>query len=367
MVPLTAFSRVEYIDSITFAENTYATLRTNGGLIPNDRFLSTILLEFRGRLTMPGATGPSGLQADGHAGIIERVTIEGYHRQRRQQEKFIDLRGSDLELLQRVYAPGVYIKTPTTISVTAAATNDIVCQILVPFVPMRMPVGVQAGYLLDAPNYESLKMTLQFGDFKSVVIPGATAATWSAYGSTTGSPEVRVYGGFAIHQTRFSNFVPGRIFRYFQEISGSIPTTTATGVRVWDIPRGFDIRGVFLKSGVKSTVATAGNNAFTSLTDYMTEIRINMGLNKYIRRYVNGDAIYADLVSSYNLTSRITGVNPIDFCQYGAPGEVLNTRGLISGPNGNVDLYLQSDVAGAANQSLVASLEEWRYRPITAR
>jgi len=367
MVPLTAFSRVEYIDAIPFGENTYQTLRTNGGLLPNDRFMSTLMLEFRGRLTMPGATGPSGLQADGPAGIIERVTVEGYHRQRRQQEKFIDVRGSDLEMQQRVYAPGTYIKTPTTISVTAAATNDMVCQILVPFTPLRMPVGVQAGYLLDAPNYESLKLTIQWGDFKSVVIPGATAATWSAYGSTTGSPELRVYGGFAIHQTRFANFVPGRIFRYFQEISGTIPTTTATGVRVWDIPRGFDIRGVYLKSGVKSTVATAGNNAFTSFTDYMNDIRINMGLNKYIRRYMNGDAVYADLASSYNLGGRITGFNPIDFCQYGAPGEVLNTRGLISGPNGNVDLYLQADIAGAANQSLVANLEEWRYRPIQAR
>lgn len=367
MVPITAFSRVEYIDSITFSQNSVQTLRTNGGNLPNDRFLSHLLLEFRGRLTMPGATGPTAVQADAHAAIIERVQVEGYHRIRRQQEKFIDLRGADLELMQRVYSPGAMIKTPTTISVTASATNDMVVQIMVPFTPQRMPVSVQSGYLLDAPNYESLKLTIQWGDFKSVVVPGTTDATWSAFGSASGSPELRVYGGFAIHPARFASFIPGRIFRYFQEVSGSPMTTTATGNRFYDIPRGFDIRSILLKTGTKATNTTAGNNSFATLTDFLTDIRVNMGLGKYIRRYLDGNAVYADLAGSYNLGGRITGYNPIDFAQYGVPGEVLNTRGLISGPNGNVDLYLSADVTGASNQAALVNLEEWRYRPVQVK
>lgn len=366
MIPLTTFSRVEYIDAIPFTENTVQTLRTNGGLLPNDRFMNGIVLEFRGRLTMPAATGPSAVQGDAHAAIIERVTVEGFHRVRRQQEKFIDLRGSELELDQRVYCPGTLVKTPTTISVTASATNDIVLQILVPFVPLRFGASIQASYLLDAPNYESLKLSVQIGDYKSVVVPGTTAATWSAYGATTGNPEIRVYGQYAIHKTRFANFVPGRIFRYFQEITGSIPTTSATGVRVWDIPRGFDIRKVLLKTGTKATNVTAGNNSFATLTEFLGDVRVNMGLGKYIRRYLDSNAMYLDIAQSYNLSGKITGVANIDFAQYGVPGEVLNTRQLISGPNGNVDLYLQADVTGAANQAIVASLEEWRYRPIVA-
>lgn len=364
MIPMTSFARMEYIDAIPFGENTSQTLRTNGGLLPNDRFMSSLLLEFRGRLTMPASTGPSGVQADAHAAIIERVTVEGFHRLRRQQEKFIDLRGADLEQLQRVYNPAQFVKTPTTISVTANATNDMVVQIQIPFTPLRMPVGVAAGYLLDAPNYESLKLTIQYGDFRSVVIPGSTGATWSAFGSASGSPEVRVYGFFALHPTRFSGFVPGRVYRYFQEINGSPTTTTATGTRLWDVPRGFDIRALYFKTGTKATNVTAGNNSFATLTDYLTDLRINMGLGKYIRRYLNGDAIYADLASSYNLPTRVTGVNIMDFAQFANLGEVLNTRSLISGPNGNVDLYLQADVAGNSNQALVAALEEIRYRPL---
>lgn len=364
MVSMTAFSRMEYIDAVPFNENTSQTLRTNGGIIPNDRFLANLVLEFRGRLTMPAATGPSAVQGDAHAGIIERVTVEGFHRVRRQQEKFIDLRGSDIEQLQRYYNPSLFQKLPSTISVSASATNDIVLQLVIPFTPLRVPVNAAAGYLLDAPNYESLKLTIQYGDFRSVVVPGTTAATWSAFGSATGSPETRVYGGFALHPTRFAGFVPGRVYRYFQEITGSPVTTTANETRIWDIPRGFDVRSVMLKSGTKATNVTAGNNSFATLTDFLTEMRINLGLGKYIRRYLDGNANYADVAQSYNLPSRLTGLNLFDFAQYGNLGEVLDTRPLISGPTGNVELYLQANVSGAANQAVVAVMEEIRYRPV---
>jgi hypothetical protein len=363
---LTAFSRFEFIDSISFSENTTQTLRTNGGLIPNDRFMNGLLLEFRGRLTMPGSTGPS---ADRQqiAQIMERITVEGYHRGRKQQEKIIDARGSDLELLQRFYLPSALVKLPGTtsaITITASATNDIICQVFVPFTPLRIPAHLQSGYLLDAPNYDSLKLTVQWGDFKSVVVPGTTAATWSAYGSASGSPELRVHGQFAIQKARFANFVPGRVFRYFQEITGSLMTTTATGVRLWDIPRGFDIRSILLRSGTKATDATAGNNTFATQTEFLNDIRINMGLGRYIRRYMDYNAIHADVAESYNLPGRITGAGVIDFAQYGSLSETLNTRALVSGPTGNVDLYLQADVTGASNQALVALLEEIRYKPV---
>lgn len=366
MMPLTALARMEYIDAISFSENTVQTLPTNGGLLPNDRFLHSLMLEFRGRLTMPASNGPTGVNADGHAAIFERITIEGYHRIRRQQEKLFDLRGADAELFQRLYLPSSLIKTPASISTTASATNDIVCQVLVPFVPLRVNPQAQAAYLLDAPNYESLKLTVQYGDYKNVVSGGTTAATWSAYGSASGSPTVRVYGAFAINTNRFAGFVPGRIFRYFQEITGSVPTTTATGVRFFDVPRGFDIRTILLKTGTKATV-TAGNNSFATLTDFLTDLRFNVGLGKYIRRYLDGNANYADVAQSYNLSARLTGVNLFDFAQNGHLQDALNTRPYISGPTGNVDVYLSADIAGSANQAILALIEEMRYRPIVSR
>lgn len=367
MLPVTSISRMEFIDSIPFAENTLQTLRTNGGLLPNDYFLHSLVLEFRGRLTMPATSGPSAVTADAHAGIIERVVVEGYHRIRRQQEKVIDLRGSDLELHQRIYLPSPLIKTPSSISIAGNATNDIVCQILVPFTPLRVAPAVQAAHLLDAPNYESLKLSVQFADWKNVVTGGTNAPTWSAYGSSSGSPELRVYRNMAISPTKFAGFVPGRIFRYFNEVTGSIPTTTANGVRLFDVPRGFDIRSVLIKTGVKNTSATAGNNSFSSLSDFLTNLKFNVGLGKYIRYWPDGFGNYADYATSYNVSGDVTGLYVIDFCENGTLNDALNTRGLIGGPTGNVDTYVQADVAGASNQAIVAVYEEIRYRPIMAR
>lgn len=364
----TAASRYEHIDSILFAENTSQTLRTNGGVLPNDRFLHSLVLEFRGRLTMPALTGPTASQADSLAAIMERITVEGFHKGRGNQEKFYDVRGADAELSQRRMLPSYLMKSPTTLNVAANATNDIIVQVVVPFVPLRMPLSVQMGYFLDAPNYESLKLTIQWGDFKNLVVPGATAATWSAYGSAIGTPELNVAGNFAIDKTRFANFTPGRIWRYFQEITGSVPTTTAPGTRIYDIPRGYDIRSVHLKTGAKSTLTTAGNNAYATYADFLAELRVNLGLGKYIRRYKTMDQLFSDSATSYNYghttVGRIVGEGLIDFAQFGAPGENLSTRSLISGPTGNVDLYLQADVTGAANQAITALLEEWRYHPI---
>lgn len=89
-----------------------------------------------------------------------------------------------------------------------------------------------------------------------------------------------------------------------------------------------------------------------------------MGLGKYIRRWLDGNANYSDLVTSYNLPSRVTGLNFIDFAPNGDLREALNTRPLIGGPTGNVDVYVSADVAGAANQAILALYEEIRYRPI---
>lgn len=364
---ISTLSRPEFIGTVPFSQNSVQTLGTNGGLLPSDRFYHSLLLEFRGRLTMPASTGPSAVQASAHAGIFERIKVSGYHKGRRQQELFIDVRGADLELLQRFMLPSNLVKTPSSIVVTGSAANDIILQLVVPFTPLRMPPALQGMYLLDAPNYDALKLEIQWGDFKSVVVPGATDATWSAYGSGSGTPQLRVIGQFAQSRNRFAQFVPGRIFRSTHEVTGSKLTTTANQVRLWDIPRGYDIRNILMKTGVKATDTTAGNNAYASYADFLTEIKVNRGLGRYIRYWNDGNAIYADVAQSYNLGGRITGVDLIEFASFGNPQELLDTAPLIAGPSGNVDLYLEADVAGASNRAATFLLEEWRFRPFMQR
>lgn len=368
VVPVTAFSRAEFIDQIPFVANSTQTLRSGGGLLPSDRFYSGILVEFRGRLTQPAANPCTTVSADWRSAIIERIVIEGYHRLRGKQEKFIDLRGEDIRLLQQFYCPSPLIQLPTTLATAANDVNDITFQLFIPFTPARMPQSTQSMYLLDAPNYDSLKLSVQFGDYLSVVSGAAGVSTWSAFGSAAGTPEVRVSGYFAINPTRFRSFVPGRVWRYFTEISGSLMTTTQTGTRLYDLPRGYDLRSVMLKTGIKSVATTAGNNVFASLSDAnLANIAVNLGLGKPIRRYHDMGSIYADVATAYNLAGNVAGVKLVDFAQYGNIGEVLQTRSLIAGATGNTDLYLSADVTGAVNQSLIVCVEELRDRPTFAR
>jgi len=365
MYPLSSFGRFEYIDNVPFTENTQQTIRTQGGVLPSDRFLSSLILQFRGRATMPASSGPSGVEAEGVYNVIERVTVEGYHRARQKQEKFIDLRGVDLWQLQRYYLPSLFPASPTTLSTTASATNDIDFTLMIPFTPLRMPVHVQSQYLLDAPNYDGLKLTVQWGDTLSIFTGGTANPTWSAFGSSSGTPELRVFGQFALQATRFAGFVPGRVWRYFQEVTGSLVTTTATGVRLADLPKGHELRSILLKSGTKSTGITAGNNAFATLTEYLDNINVNLGLNKPIRRYRGFDSIHWDVGTAYNLAARNTGIALIDFSQYGLVQEALNTRPLVAGASGNADLYLSADVSGSSNQALMIVYEEWREKPLS--
>lgn len=364
---VSTLTRPEFIGTVNFAENSTQTLATNGGQLPSDRFYHSLLLEFRGRLTMPATGMPSAVQASAHAGIIERLRVSGYHKARRQQELFIDARGADLELLQRFYLPSTMIRNPANFTLTASATNDVLFHLVVPFTPLRMPPGLQAMYLLDAPNYDALRLEVQWGDFRNVLVPGATAPTWSAFGSATGTPQLRVLGQFSQSRSRFANFIPGRVFRYFAEISGSLMSTSSTRARVWDIPRGFDIRSILLKSGTRATNTTAGNNSYATYTDFLTEVKVNRGLGRYIRYWPDGNTIHADVAQSYNIAARVAGIDLIDFAPNGNPSELLDTSSLIAGPSGNVDLYLEADIAGAANQAATFLLEEWRFRPFVQR
>ena len=52
-----------------------------------------------------------------------------------------------------------------------------------------------------------------------------------------------------------------------------------------------------------------------------------------------------------------------DFVPFGYREEILDLRGLTSGPTGDTDVYIQGDVSGASGRALVAVWEEWRYSP----
>lgn len=371
--PLSASSRQEFIAdiSLTTVDTTY-TLPTNGGLIPNDRFMYSLWLTFEGRITNAASNNPTGVQADAPFSLIEQINVSGYHRVRGQNEPFIQIRGSDLYNLMRMMSGQIPYVVPNsqgapvfTVSLATGAnlTNDIRFGLQLPFIPWRIPIMAQTDWLLDAPNYDRLQLQVSFSDDQSVFTYGTrTAGTFSAFGSASGNPRIRVDGQFALLNNNAFGFIPGRIWRYFQEnTSGDITGSgTITNSRQYNIPRGNKIRNILLKTGVKSTAVTAGFNAYNTLSDTIfTNIKVQRGLNKSVRFYEDYFKLQNETAMSYGVYPR-SGYALIDFAQRGMLSEALDTVGLVAGPSGDTDLYVQADVAGAANQGALFLVEELR-------
>lgn len=357
-------SRYEHIADISYTANTALNLPTEGGNMPRDRYYWALLLTCRGRATMPATGGPTALIGpDGPYQLIERVIVEGYHVPRAQNERFIDLRGADTFRTGKLYLSQAMRELPATWSFTANATNDFEFSIVVPFVPLGISPIEQTGYLLDAPNYNPLKLTIQWGDAASMFGSG-TAPTLTAFGSTTGSPLCRVAGIFAMGGgQRFAGRMMGKAWRYFQEVTGSTMTTTATGVRLLDLPKGHYIRGVVVKVGTKATTPSSGNNAYATFADNLTNIKIYRGLNTAIRWFPAMSELRNLHAFDHNVAIE-TGIAPLDFARTGVLAESLNARDLVAGPSGAVDFYAGADVTGATNGALTVIFEEIRQLPV---
>lgn len=372
----TASSRPEFIADISLPNtNTQYMLPTNGGLIPNDRSMFGMWLIFEGRATNAAGLAATGLRADAPMSIINNITISGFHRVRGANEPFINMRGADLYNLNRVYQNAVPYLEPSNgwpqfipqVSVIGGDTNDIRIALYLPFTPLRIPVNTQLGYILDCPNYDRLQLQVTFGDGTALFTGGVAAAnvTWSAYGSATGSPRIRVLGQYVLGGTSMYGFVPARTWRYFTEITGSQMTTTATQQRLFNMPRGNKIRALMLKTGTKATTQTAGLDVYDTLSDdILNNVLIQRGLNKSIRIYPDYRTIKYDVQQAYGMYSR-DGHALIDFAQRGRLSEALDTVGLVAGPSGDTDLYVQGDVTGAANQAALFLVEELRGIPRT--
>jgi|FLYL01.1.fsa_nt_gi hypothetical protein len=369
-VPFTSLARPERIDSVPFTQN--SILRVGGGgLLPSDRWYWGLVCVFEGRITNPASGGPSAFTADGLPSIIERFTVQGYHRIRQQNQTFFDLRGADCKVLGDYYSGLSLFSEPTGYNFSGSASNDCRVYYVLPFVPCNVGPLTAGSYLLDAPNYDALQFTIQCGDLQNVFASFSTAPTLSAYGSSTGSPVVRVNGLFALAgASRFSGQLPGRVFFTHQEYTDSRMTTTAQSVRLHDIVRGNFVRALTLKTGIKKTGVTAGNNAYSTLSNtVLSNIRVFRGINSIVRDYplyhdIREEDIIAASMSGGSSNFRLaSGYARIDWAKHGLLGESFDARPLVAGPTGQVDFYLAADVTGVNNQGLVVMTEEIRWAP----
>lgn len=363
--PISTMSRPEWIADIPFAADTIANLPTQGGLIPNDRFLYALLLTFEGRFTQAASGNATGTQADGPFSILDSIQVSGYHRLRGAQEQFINVRACDMyeEVLEKT---GRAPLSTGTLAIAANATSDIRFTIPVIFPPIGINPAAQIGYLLDAPNYDRLSLNVVMADAKSVFTGQTTQPTITAYGSTTGNARVRVHGIFAqAGASQFNGFVPARVWRYFHENLSTALTQTQTQVALENVSVGNFVRSLLLKFGVKSTATTAGYNAYNSLSNTIAQnIKLSRGLNKAIAFLADQYALAESNAEFYRI-SPSTGYGLLDWCPRGSLSTIFNTVPLVSGSSGDTSVQVIADIVGANNQGFVTQYEEVRGLPVT--
>lgn len=401
-LPLTALTRFERIGVINAAAvNTAYQLPTQGGNLPMDRFIESLRLKVSFRLTNTIAA-ITAEHADMPFSLIERVVVSGFHRVRGTREEFINVRGADLAELNRCYTsvrhtdgslvggtsevyPGAIRALDHRMTWAINAVNDVVFYLDIPFIPLGMPLWKQAEYLLDAPNYDQLQLTVYWADALQLVVAAGATLALTAFGAVAGNPQIVVSGRFAqAGPSLFRGFVPGRVWRYFQEIVGAPMVAIANQQRLFNIPRGNRIRSILLKVGQKVAV-TSGNNVYGALgwpgglfvvagppdsglpmSQYVltpNNLTVFRGTNKINRLYDNFDDVGEETVRAYGTKPR-KGYALIDYCEHGIEDEIFDLRALIAGPTGDVDCFIQADIpAAVALTSALVLYEEWRGLP----
>lgn len=366
-IPVISMGRPESIADVTVPNlDTPYNLPTQGGLLPNDRYLYGLRFHAAFRTTNPAANFPTGTQADAPWSIFERIQVSGTHRIRGVQETFIDIRGAELHEYNVYWYGRQPLNLPASIGTGANTVNDFRLFLELPFVPENMPWWEKVKYLLDAPNYDNLKLTIIVGSDKSIFTGQTTAPTFSGFGGT-GTFTIFVSGYYALGgKAQFEGFVPARVWRTFIENISTDLTSSNSGTRLFNPNRGYALRSLLLKTGVKSGAVNAGENVYNTLSNsILNNVKVMRGIGRQIRHYRTFFEAQQDAAKSYDLAVQPdAGYALVDFANSQFLGEALNTKPYVAGPTGDVDLFVQADVTGAANQGAVLVMEELREKPI---
>ena len=379
--------REEEIGTVPYVANSAQVIPSQGGILPSDKFYYGLRIKVRGRVTN-GATGPAAPYADWPWSLVNRIHIEGYHRPRAAQEPFLDIRGPDCReffgitqgnfpslwtsVNGALMAPVLPRTANNGFSLANAATTDFIMFydiIFPPAWPVPSPAinRQQAQWLLDAPNYDRLVMTIFWGDIAQGYVAANVPALGGFMVGAQAVPDCTVQALYALggKNNLFQGFVPGRVWRYFAEnTTGDIVAAATVNSRQYNLPRGFRIARLMTKTGVKSAVVTPGNDAYVTRlnTVFTARLILNYGTNKIIRMHPDYYALQETNRQNFEILPS-DGYGIFDFISHGHLQEALDCQSLIAGPTGDVDVFLSSNIAGAANTAALFLVEELRGQP----
>ena len=335
--------------------------RSDASGFPLDRFYYGLFAEVSGRLAV-GVADALAEAAESPLPFLERIHIYGQHRRRNEQTDIIDLRGaSAFHKFGTIYRS----RSPNNTGAMGLTQGDNDFRFYVPiiFPPQKISVLQQAGFLLDAPNYDWIQADFHMSDGNSVLDADATTTfTLTAFGSATGTPQIRLHRLIPNLRGERVGLITGLVRHYNRFITGSKMTTSATKVNLFDVRPGNSYRSFLLKTGVKTTYASAGFNAFASLSDgILSNLRFTREdvAQRELATFLMGREYLSE---QYGVTVPV-GYSGFDFAEFGDIRTAFDTARF---KKDNIDALIEADVVGAANQEMEVIIEEIIGGPIRA-
>lgn len=324
---------------------TVLTEQTTVREIPKEKWISGFLLEFEGRVTVTVAdAGP--VHPEAPQSLIELIRLEGQHKSLGQREIF-RLRGSTAVEYANIYAGGRALSLNDGGLDGAVASYDFRIFYMVSATLEALSPAQQVFYMLKGDDWRTLSLRLSFGDRSSLFDAATGTVAFTAFGSATGAPRVRVHLLRPLMRNARNAIIPAIVHRSFRELTGVMTASNLTDAFIAELNIGKLYRSLLIKTGVIATTAppSAGVNVFASLSDdIMTRPKLKLD-GKIIRDAFDWRASKEYSAWAYNRTQRV-GYHLYDFAEQHDIAQAFPAQGLTRDRR----FELHGDLTAAANQ-----------------
>jgi len=344
----------ELFDSRTVDLNTPQSITLNPFSLK--RPLESIQLRLSGRMTVTVAPYTT-VSPEAFQNLLQRFVLRGTHQKHGSQQP-IDMSGASLYVYPKHFQetggqtftsvnggaltlsaePGSPFATPFLGTV---ATHDFLIVWQIPLTPIlgadQSAKRQNVNYLFYARDWtDTLTVDMTFGDESALGDPTGATATFTAFQSATGLPQLQTHVNYGLLGPFEAVAIPGFVTRNEQLLT--TVTAAATQVQLMQLQR-MITDAIIVKSGVLQTTGlTAGVTTFTSLSDLIlnrTQVQVDFNPIRKIddnfieRAYINRMLDVRPMQGYFPITF-IESQNPLTAYRGDSPSIASSTFALYS-------------------------------------